>query len=174
MNKVSSFVGQHFSTVKKSGDNFITNCPFHDDKTPSFSIHVQNGYFLCFSCGERGSFSKLRSKMGDTSVSYNKDTSISKTSRKSISSVSSKEKNLKKDKKFNEQLALVTGYIKYTDENWDKLEKPNHWKKEVTIKNACWDWHTNCFINNLTCSRAWKVLLPFANNWVCYGTTLLS
>lgn len=146
MNKVSNFVGQHFSNVKKSGDNFITNCPFHDDKTPSLSIHQQNGYFLCFSCGERGSFSKLRSKLGDTSVSFNNDTTTLKTPRKSRKSTSSKEKNLKKDKKFNEQLALVTGYIKYTDEHWDELEKPDHWKKEAAIKNACWDWHTKSWV----------------------------
>ena len=38
----------------------------------------------------------------------------------------SRKKKFEKDKKFNEQLALVTGYIKYTDEHWDELEKPDH------------------------------------------------
>ena len=114
MNKVSDFVGQHFRNVKKSGDNFITNCPFHDDKTPSLSIHQQNGYFLCFSCGEKGSFHKLRSKMGDTSVSYNNDTTTSKTPRKSRKSTFSKEKNLKKDKKKtvrNHHFLRATGVL---------------------------------------------------------------
>ncbi|WP_218814171.1 CHC2 zinc finger domain-containing protein [Rickettsiella endosymbiont of Dermanyssus gallinae] len=29
-------------------------CPFHSDKSPSFSVNLQTGTFFCFSCGSRG------------------------------------------------------------------------------------------------------------------------
>lgn len=41
--------------VKRSGrDNIITLCPFHDDRSPSFWLNVNNGLWICFSCGLRG------------------------------------------------------------------------------------------------------------------------
>lgn len=41
--------------IKKSGtDNIITLCPFHDDHSPSFWLNVNNGLWICFSCGLRG------------------------------------------------------------------------------------------------------------------------
>jgi len=42
--------------VKRSGgSNVITLCPFHDDHNPSFWLNIENGLWLCFSCGLRGS-----------------------------------------------------------------------------------------------------------------------
>lgn len=146
MSKVKLFLDNNFEKIKKSGDNYITNCPFHDDNSPSFSVHAQNGYYLCFSCGEKGNFTELTSKLGNTDTSIDTQTFIPKQTRKSIVRAFSQQKKFKKDKMFNEQLGLVVGYIKYTEENWDELEKPNHWKKEETIKNACWDWHTSSWV----------------------------
>lgn len=146
MNKVSDFVEKHFDKVKLSNENYITNCPFHDDKTPSLSIHQQNGYFLCFSCGEKGSFSKLRSKLGDMDTYTKSDTNTFKPVKKADKSASSKQKFSLKNKKFNEQVSLVLGYIKYTDEHWDELEKPDHWTKEVALESVCWDWHTKSWV----------------------------
>lgn len=39
---------------KRSGKNIIARCPFHDDRRPSFSMNIQNGMWLCFSCGLKG------------------------------------------------------------------------------------------------------------------------
>lgn len=40
--------------LKKSGRNFVGLCPFHNEKTPSFTVSSQKGLFHCFGCGEGG------------------------------------------------------------------------------------------------------------------------
>ncbi len=40
--------------LKKRGANYWGCCPFHNEKTPSFSVNPQKGIFKCFGCGEGG------------------------------------------------------------------------------------------------------------------------
>lgn len=40
--------------LKKSGRNFMGLCPFHNDKSPSFSVSSEKQIYKCFSCGEAG------------------------------------------------------------------------------------------------------------------------
>lgn len=40
--------------LKKSGSNLFGLCPFHGEKTPSFSVNPSMGIFKCFGCGEGG------------------------------------------------------------------------------------------------------------------------
>ena len=41
--------------VKRAGGGYMACCPFHHEKTPSFSISREKGYYHCFGCGESGS-----------------------------------------------------------------------------------------------------------------------
>lgn len=41
-------------TLKKSGKNYSGLCPFHDEKTPSFSVSPDKQFFHCFGCQESG------------------------------------------------------------------------------------------------------------------------
>lgn len=43
-----------FVHLKKRGVNFLGNCPFHDEKTPSFTVSPHKGIFKCFGCGKGG------------------------------------------------------------------------------------------------------------------------
>ncbi|MEW6103411.1 MAG: DNA primase [bacterium] len=55
-------VGQYVS-LKKRGKNFIGLCPFHEEKTPSFTINPEKQLFYCFGCGSGGNiFSFLQKK----------------------------------------------------------------------------------------------------------------
>ena len=40
--------------LKKRGANYWGCCPFHNEKTPSFSVNIQKGIYKCFGCGEGG------------------------------------------------------------------------------------------------------------------------
>lgn len=43
-----------YVNLKKSGRNMIGLCPFHGEKTPSFTLYPENGSFYCFGCGTGG------------------------------------------------------------------------------------------------------------------------
>lgn len=47
-------VVSEFVSLRKSGANFKGLCPFHDDRTPSFSVSPARGIYKCFSCGKAG------------------------------------------------------------------------------------------------------------------------
>jgi DNA primase len=40
--------------LKKAGANFVARCPFHTEKTPSFSVNRSKQFFHCFGCGVSG------------------------------------------------------------------------------------------------------------------------
>jgi twinkle protein len=46
---VSSFI-----QLKKKGVDYVANCPFHDEKTPSFSVSPAKNIYKCFGCGKSG------------------------------------------------------------------------------------------------------------------------
>ena len=41
-------------TLKRSGANYLGLCPFHQEKTPSFSVHATKQFYYCFGCGAKG------------------------------------------------------------------------------------------------------------------------
>ena len=46
-------VSRHVN-MKRTGSRWTGLCPFHNEKTPSFSVSPQDGFFKCFGCGEGG------------------------------------------------------------------------------------------------------------------------
>jgi len=51
--RIEEVVGE-FVTLRKRGVNYTGLCPFHDEKTPSFSVSPTKGICKCFSCGKGG------------------------------------------------------------------------------------------------------------------------
>ena len=45
--------------LKKSGSNYVGLCPFHNEKTPSFSVSEDKQIFHCFGCGRGGNAYKF-------------------------------------------------------------------------------------------------------------------
>lgn len=51
--RIEEVVGD-FVALKKRGTSLIGNCPFHNEKTPSFHVSVAKGIYKCFGCGKGG------------------------------------------------------------------------------------------------------------------------
>ena len=51
---LAEVVGRHVRLVKK-GREHTGLCPFHNEKTPSFTVNEDKGFYHCFGCGEHGS-----------------------------------------------------------------------------------------------------------------------
>ncbi|MBQ9182404.1 MAG: DNA primase [Neisseriaceae bacterium] len=45
---------EEFVPLKKGGANYLACCPFHQEKTPSFTVSPAKQFFHCFGCGEHG------------------------------------------------------------------------------------------------------------------------
>ena len=52
-NDVESVIGSYVS-LKRAGSNLKGLCPFHSEKTPSFTVYPQDNSFYCFGCGAGG------------------------------------------------------------------------------------------------------------------------
>lgn len=50
---IVDIIGKHLK-LKRSGNNYFACCPFHNEKSASFSINVNRQFFHCFGCGESG------------------------------------------------------------------------------------------------------------------------
>lgn len=54
-----------YVTLKKTGRNFTGLCPFHQEKTPSFTVNRDKQIFYCFGCGEGGNAITFLMKIAD-------------------------------------------------------------------------------------------------------------
>lgn len=51
--RVSEVVGKHIP-IRRAGREYHALCPFHKEKSPSFTINDEKGFFHCFGCGAHG------------------------------------------------------------------------------------------------------------------------
>lgn len=63
---IASFVGSYVS-LRKRGNDLVGLCPFHSEKTPSFHVHPDKGFFKCFGCGVGGDVITFLSKLENLS-----------------------------------------------------------------------------------------------------------
>ncbi len=52
--KLSEVIGKNLSIKKRDNNNYVALCPFHKEKTPSFNISDDKGFYHCFGCGKNG------------------------------------------------------------------------------------------------------------------------
>jgi DNA primase len=52
-------IGEYITLKKSGAQNYSGLCPFHGEKTPSFSVHVTRQFYHCFGCGVSGDVFKF-------------------------------------------------------------------------------------------------------------------
>ncbi|MFV0534783.1 MAG: DNA primase [Cumulibacter sp.] len=60
---IADVIGEYVTLRNAGGGNMKGLCPFHDEKTPSFSVSPGRGLFYCFGCGESGDVISFVQKM---------------------------------------------------------------------------------------------------------------
>src|SRR5271170_7233680 len=50
---------QEYVRLRKVGPRYVGLCPFHNEKTPSFSVHASHQFYKCFGCGAGGDVLKF-------------------------------------------------------------------------------------------------------------------
>jgi DNA primase len=61
-------VSEHV-VLRKQGRDFVGSCPFHEDKSPSFSVSSSKQFYYCFGCGAGGNAIKFLMELGKRSFS---------------------------------------------------------------------------------------------------------
>ena len=59
---IGAYIGTHVQLTKR-GNDLVGLCPFHGEKSPSFHVHPDRGFFKCFGCGEGGDVIKFVMKL---------------------------------------------------------------------------------------------------------------
>ena len=52
--KLSEVIGKTLSLKRRDSNNYVALCPFHKEKTPSFNVSDDRGFYHCFGCGKNG------------------------------------------------------------------------------------------------------------------------
>ncbi len=64
---IVEIVGQYVALKAAGNDRWKACCPFHDEKTPSFYVTREKGFYKCFGCGESGDLFKFLQKVENLS-----------------------------------------------------------------------------------------------------------
>jgi len=97
-------VSRRISLTKK-GNNYWGCCPFHNEKTPSFSVSEEKGFYHCFGCGEHGDIISFTMKTENVDF---------KTAIKELADLAGL-KLPETKQKSQEQIETEETYIKITD-----------------------------------------------------------
>lgn len=111
-----------FVALKRRGGNYVACCPFHHEKTPSFSVSPAKGIFKCFGCGKAGSavtFIMEHEQMGYAEA-------LKYLGRKYGIEVHEKEETAEdvQERLYRESLLIVNDYARqfFTDALWERPE----------------------------------------------------
>lgn len=78
-NDIVSVVSDYVRLTKRSGSNMFGLCPFHSEKTPSFSVSPDKQFYHCFGCGKGGGV--INFIMDIENLSYPRPWSFSQSAR---------------------------------------------------------------------------------------------
>lgn len=126
----------YISNFRKSGANYFSLCPFHHEKTPSFSINSDMGIFKCFGCGESGDVLTFIQKMEGVDFPKALEIAAKRAGVKLERKFSKRDEALHKEKQEILKLnALVCEYYNYILEKHKRGKKGREYAKKRKVTN---------------------------------------
>ncbi len=126
----------YITNFKKSGSNYFALCPFHHEKTPSFSVNPELGIFKCFGCGESGDVLTFIQKMEGVDFPEALEIAAKKAGVKLIRSFSKQDSKIQIEKRnILEVNSLVANYYNYVLRKHQSGEKGRDYSKSRGINN---------------------------------------
>ena len=130
-------VVSEFVTLRKRGVNYVGLCPFHNEKTPSFSVSPSKGLCKCFSCGKGGN--AVHFVMEHEQMSYYE--ALKYLAKKY--NIEIKERELTNEEKqaqsTRESMFIVNNFARdyFQNSNWVSVRKATmHWHKRLSVKDS--------------------------------------
>ncbi len=113
-------IASNYLRIEQKGRRFWACCPFHSEKTPSFSINAEDGIYYCFGCKESGDVIKFIQKMENLDF-YDTVKFLADRAGMPLPELQSQEETQKK-KKLKERvlLALDFAYKHYVENLYSK------------------------------------------------------
>ncbi|MBT5750797.1 MAG: DNA primase, partial [Flavobacteriales bacterium] len=119
--RIEEIVGD-FVSLKKRGRNYIGNCPFHNEKTPSFTVSPAKGIYKCFGCGKGGNSINFIMEIEH----YNYPEALKFVAKKYNIEIDEEELSSEQEERANEKdsLFIVSNYAKeyFQDVLWNTEE----------------------------------------------------
>ena len=75
------FISKHLDVRARSGIEWQCLCPFHNDTSPSLSVNIKDGVFICFACGAKGTVSDIAAHLQVGNVVVTKEREDDRISR---------------------------------------------------------------------------------------------
>ncbi len=117
-------IASNYLKMEQKGRRFWACCPFHNEKTPSFSINGDDGIYYCFGCHESGDVIKFVEKMENVPF-YDAVKILAEKAGMQVPELQSSAKN-KQDKQEKERVLSVLDYAykHYVENLYSSQAKP--------------------------------------------------
>ncbi|MCA9382851.1 DNA primase, partial [Candidatus Dojkabacteria bacterium] len=111
---IVSVVQEYVPTLKKTGRNHFGLCPFHQEKSPSFSVNPELRLYKCFGCGEGGDVINFIQKIENLDFPRALEIAAKKAGVKIERKLSPRDKKIREEKqKLIEANTIAAKFFKY-------------------------------------------------------------
>jgi DNA primase len=114
--------------LKKSGKNYSACCPFHNEKTPSFTVSPDKQFYYCFGCGASGTAVSFLMEFERLSFPE----AVDSLARTAGLEVPREERRPEQIKRQQQQKSLYT--ILESANNWYRAQLREHPKRQVAVR----------------------------------------
>lgn len=120
---------RNYVSLQKKGDEFLGVCPFHNEKTPSFTVNDRKKFYHCFGCGAHGDIIKFEAEQAG--ISY-KDAAYKIADKFGIERPVFTKEQEKEQEKFDRLLLLLSLAMNFFISNLNPKIKDILHKRNIT------------------------------------------